>query len=178
MDHSLLPPPNDREESAGRTGLVHQVSVSLGGIPKLPVEGARVGRLGLEGDGHGEPEPIHGGPDRAVCLYCVEAIARVRADGHTAFPGSFGENLTLGGIDWSALAAGDRLAVGDDGLVIELTTYVTPCTSLRDYFRDGRFARISHKVHPEDARWYARVLVEGSVAPGDRVLLAPARTER
>ena len=49
-----------------------------------------------------------------------------------------------------------------------------PCTTLQPYFRDGRFARISQKVHPEDARWYARVLVEGPVAPGDRVEVTPA----
>lgn len=158
----------------GRTGRVHQVNVSKGGVPKLPVERAHVHRLGLEGDGHDEPEPIHGGPDAAVSLYCVEAIARVVADGHTAFPGAYGENLTLEGIDWAALRAGDRLAFGDNGLEIELTENATPCTTLKHYFVDARFARISQKVHPEDARWYARVLREGLVAPGDRVEVTPA----
>ena len=161
----------------GRVGRVHQVNVSQGGVPKLPVGRARVHRLGLEGDGHNEPERIHGGPDGAVSLYCVEAIARVAADGHTAFPGAFGENLTLEGIDWAALRAGDRLAIGDGGLEIELVKNASPCTTLQHYFRDGRFARVSQKVHPEDARWYARVLGEGPVAPGDRVVVSPATTQ-
>ena len=39
----------------------------------------------------------------------------MRADGHQAFPGSYGENLTLLGIDWTALHEGDRLELGDDG---------------------------------------------------------------
>jgi len=165
------------EPIPGRTGRVHQVNVSKGGVPKLPVEGARVHRLGLEGDGHTEPEPIHGGPDAAVSLYCVEAIARVAADGHTAFPGAFGENLTLEGIDWAALRAGDRMTIGEGGLEIELAKNASPCTTLQHYFSDGRFARISQKVHPEDARWYARVLGEGPVAPGDRVEVVPAGSE-
>ncbi len=162
------------EPVTGRTGRVHQVNVSKGGVPKLPVERAQVHRLGLLGDGHDEPEPIHGGPDAAVSLYCVEAIARVAADGHTAFAGAYGENLTLEGVDWAALAAGDRLAIGDGGLELELTKPCSPCTTLQHFFADGRFARIGHKVHPEDSRWYARVLREGPVAPGDRVVTTPA----
>jgi MOSC domain-containing protein YiiM len=34
---------------------------------------------------------------------------------------------------------------------------------------DRRIARISSKVNPADARWYARVVSEGRVARGDRV---------
>ncbi len=56
------------EPAPGRTGRVHQVNVSKGGVPKLPVERALVHGLGLEGDGHDEPEPIHGGVDQAVSL--------------------------------------------------------------------------------------------------------------
>ncbi len=97
------------------------------------------------------------------------------ADGHTTFAGAYGENLTLEGLDWAALAAGDRLAIGDGGLEVELTKHCSPCTTLRHYFTDGRFARISHKGHPEDTRWYSRVLREGPVAPGDRVEVTPAR---
>jgi MOSC domain-containing protein YiiM len=164
------------EPATGRTGRVHQVNVSKGGVPKLPVAGIHVHRLGLEGDGHDEPEPIHGGVDQAVSLYCVEAIARVAADGHTAFPGAYGENLTLEGIDWPALTAGDRLAIGDGGLEVELTKPCSPCTTLKHYFADGRFARISHKVHPANTRWYARVLGEGPVAPGAGVEVTTART--
>jgi MOSC domain-containing protein YiiM len=163
------------EPISGRAGRVHQVNVSKGGVPKFPVERADVHRLGLAGDGHDEPEPIHGGVDQAVSLYCVEAIARVAADGHTAFSGAFGENLTLEGVDWATMAVGDRLTIGEGGLELELTKPCSPCTTLRHYFADGRFARISHKVHPEDSRWYARVVREGAVAPGDRAEVRPGR---
>lgn len=153
----------------GRTGRVHQVNVSRGGVPKLPVTGTQVRRLGLDGDGHTEPEPTHGGELQAVSLYCVEALARVAADGHQAFAGAYGENLTLEGIDWSTLAPGDRLAIGRGGLLVELTKYAAPCQTIAHWFVDRQIARISPKTHPEDARWYARVIVEGPVVTGDAV---------
>ncbi len=158
----------------GRTGRVHQVNVSAGGVPKLPVPGTWVGRLGLDGDGHTEPEPIHGGELAAVSIYSIEALARVAADGHRAFPGAYGENLTLEGIDWSALGPGDRLASRDGGLQVALTKYARPSQTIAHWFVNRQIARISQKIHPEDARWYARVIVEGPVAPGDAVELLPA----
>lgn len=150
-------------------GRVVSVNVSPGGVPKLPVSGAWVGRLGLDVDAHAEPPPTHGGPDQAVCLYAVEAIARVAADGHQAFPGAYGENLTVEGIDWGALRAGDRLAVGEDGLILELTDMAGPCQTIAHWFVERKIARISPKLRPEDSRWYARVIDEGRVEPGDRV---------
>lgn len=157
-----------------QTGRVLQVSVSPGGVPKLPVPSAWIGRLGLDDDRHTEPEPMHGGLDQAVCLYAAEAIARVAADGHQAFPGAFGENLTVEGIDWAALRAGDVLAIGDDGLRLELTKRAAPCQTIAHWFVERRIARISPKVHPEDSRWYARVLVEGRVEPGAWVTVVAA----
>jgi MOSC domain-containing protein YiiM len=155
-------------------GRVVSVNVSPGGVPKHPVASAWVGRTGLDVDRHTEPEPMHGGPDQAVCLYAVEAIARVAADGHQAFPGAYGENLTVEGIDWGALRPGDILSIGQDGLILELTAYASPCQTIAHWFVERRIARISPKLHPEDARWYARVLSDGRVFPGDRVSVAPA----
>ena len=152
-------------------GKVVSVNVSQGGVPKRPIPRAWVTNMGLEADGHFEPEPIHGGLVAAVCLYTVESIARVAADGHTAFPGSFGENLTLEGIELGELQTGDRLEIGDQGLEIQLTQHAAPCQTQGHWFIDRRIARISPKTHPEDARWYARVVTEGWVAPGDRVTL-------
>jgi|SRR5690348_9693299 MOSC domain-containing protein YiiM len=150
------------------TGRVASVNISPGGVPKVPVDEAWVGVRGLAGDGHNEPEPSHGGPDKAVSLYSVESIARVAADGHTAFPGAFGENLTLEGVEMGDLAVGDRLAIGDV-LEIELVEHAQPCQTLGHWFDGRKIARISGKTHPEDARWYARVLAEGPVRTGDRV---------
>ncbi len=163
----------------GLAGIVASVNLNRGGVPKPPVDWTYVRTLGLDGDGHHNPD-IHGGLDGAVCLYPQEAVERVRADGHQAFPGSYGDNLTLLGIDWSALREGDRLDIGseadDDGRgpMLELTTNAAPCKTQAQWFVDARIARISAGLFPNDARWYARVLREGRVAPGMSVRVVHA----
>jgi MOSC domain-containing protein YiiM len=150
-------------------GRIASVNVSPGGVPKRPVPRAWIGRLGLDTDAHSEPEPVHGGPDQAVCLYTLESIERVAADGHEAFVGAFGENLTLEGIELGDLDSGDRLAIGRDGLTLEITKRSEPCQTIAHWFVERRIARIGSRQHPGDTRWYARVLSEGWVAPGDAV---------
>jgi MOSC domain-containing protein YiiM/GNAT superfamily N-acetyltransferase len=151
-------------------GRVVSVNVSAGGVPKLPIERAAVGRLGLEGDGH--TADVHGGPDRAVCLLASEAIARIAAEGHPIRPGAIGENLTTAGVEFAALTAGTRLAIGED-LVLELAAPAMPCDTIKGAFRDGRSGRVSILRHPLDSRMYARVLREGAVAPGDPIEVLP-----
>jgi MOSC domain-containing protein YiiM len=162
-----------QSRTPGTEGIVVTVNRNRGGVPKGMVDGARVLRRGLEGDAHTEPEPVHGGPDQAVCLYAQEAVERVRADGHQAFPGAYGENLVLLGIDWAALQAGDRLRIGHGSadVELELTTPAAPCQTIAHWFKRRRISRISHETYPQDARWYARVIEEGPVAPGMPVRL-------
>jgi MOSC domain-containing protein YiiM/SAM-dependent methyltransferase len=153
------------------TGLLLSVNTSPGGVPKLPIGTGEMGTRGVIGDGHSKPEPIHGTPAQAACLYAFEAIERVRADGHQAFPGAYGENFTVAGLDWGGLRRGDRLRIGDAGPLLLLTDYATPCSTQAPWFVGERYGRISHRAHPEDARWYAAVLEEGPVAPGDEIRL-------
>ena len=153
------------------TGLLLAVNTSPGGVPKRPIGRGHVGFRGVHGDRHSAPEPIHGTPAQAVCLNAFEAIERIRADGHQAFPGAYGENLTLAGIDWKGLRHGDRMRIGERGPLLELTDYSTPCATQAQWFLEGRTGRISARKHPEDSRWYARVVEEGDVAPGDLVRL-------
>ena len=153
------------------TGLVASVNTSPGGVPKRPIRRARVHWRGLEGDGHSKPEPIHGTREQAVCLYAMEAIERIRADGHQAFPGAYGENLTVAGLEWQGLRRGDRIRIGDEGPLLLLTDFATPCDTQERWFLDGKYGRISARKHPEDARWYASVLEEGDVEAGDEVHL-------
>lgn len=146
------------------------MNASPGGVPKLPTKGGWVGTLGLEGDGH--TNPLHGGPIAAICLIGTDALARIAADGHEAFPGAYGDNVTVEGLDWGSLRSGDILSIGEDGLELELTKQAAPCTTQTRWFVGGAIERISPKRVPEDARWYARVNVEGRIAPGDEVVLA------
>jgi MOSC domain-containing protein YiiM/GNAT superfamily N-acetyltransferase len=153
----------------GTSGRIVQVSVSRGGVPKLPIERAWVGHLGLEGDQQRE-RTVHGGPHRAVCLFGIEAIERLQVEGHPVEPGSVGENLTTSGIEWSTLPLGTRARIGDQ-LLLEVASPTAPCATQKHNFRDGRVSRISIKLHPSDSRMYARVLREGEVRPGDPIVI-------
>ena len=79
---------------------VHGKEVETG-IFKIPVSGPIVvGKLNLEGDGQADLS-VHGGPDKAVYLYSWDNIlhwkkALQRDD---LGPGSFGENLTVEGLE-------------------------------------------------------------------------------
>ena len=58
---------------------VLQVNVSNGGVPKRAVPEAFVGREGLTGDAVNHPK-VHGGPERAVCLFPVELIQTLSSE--------------------------------------------------------------------------------------------------
>jgi MOSC domain-containing protein YiiM len=152
-------------------GTIVQVSASKGGVPKLPLPEAKVSELGLEGDGHNDHR--HGGRERALCLYSLERIEALAAEGHPIAPGCVGENVTIGGIDWDAVTPGTRLRLGQD-LLVEVTRYTTPCATNAGWFIDGAFERILQDRHPGWSRVYARVLQPGVIRPGDPVELAPA----
>jgi MOSC domain-containing protein YiiM/GNAT superfamily N-acetyltransferase len=152
-------------------GRVVQVSLSPGGVPKLPVAEAHVGRQGLDGDAH-HHDHVHGGPHRAVCLLAAEAIERVQAEGHAIEPGAVGENLTTSGIELALLPVGTRLEVGDE-VVLEISGPANPCDVIKHVFVGGKSGRISILLHPSDSRMYARVLAEGTVRAGDAIAVRP-----
>ena len=145
---------------------IFQLARSGGGVPKLGVHEARVTPLGLEGDVQKHTK-IHGGPDRALCLYSLELIQKLQAEGHPVFPGSAGENVTISGLDWSQLGAGRELWLGAHVLV-ELTWVSEPCKTIRASFVDGNIKRLGV---PGEMRWYTRVLREGMIRVGDPVVL-------
>ena len=148
-------------------GRIFQLNVSDGGVPKLAVREALLTPAGLEGDRQRDLR-YHGGPDRALCLFALERIQELQAEGHPIFPGSVGENVTVAGLDWARLAPGARLALGDEAL-IEITSYTSPCKKIAASFREGDFKRISQKLRPGDSRLYARVLRPGQLAVGQSV---------
>ena len=157
-------------------GRIVQINISPGGVPKLPVARAALGPLGLDGDQHRDRRN-HGGPTRALCLYGIEQIRALQAEGHIIVPGAIGENLTTEGIDIGALRPGDRLQIGDD-ILIEITGYTTPCQNIAPWFVDERIARVSAKVNPGWSRVYARVLHGGVVYTGQPIRVpAPATIE-
>jgi MOSC domain-containing protein YiiM len=159
------------------TGRIVQINASAGGVPKRPVARARVTRSGLEGDAHRDSEH-HDGADRALCLFSLERIQALQAEGHPVEPGVLGENLTLAGLDWTRVQPDEFFRLGDEVLV-QITRFTSPCLNVRTAFLDGTYARVSEKRHPGWSRVYARVLVPGEIAAGDPVeRLTPAEVAR
>jgi MOSC domain-containing protein YiiM len=151
-------------------GRVHSIQVSPGGVPKRAVPRAIVGPLGLEGDAHADGKN-HGGPQRAVSLWSLEVIEVLRAEGHPIAPGAAGENVTVSGLDWAAVEPGRRISIGDE-VVLRVTRPCTPCRTIARCFADGRFDRISHRLHGGVSRVYASVERPGTIRPADPVLVS------
>jgi MOSC domain-containing protein YiiM len=149
------------------TARIFQLNTSPGGVPKLAVREAELNELGLVGDDHRFPN-IHGGPERALCLFSLDRILELQAEGHPIFPGAVGDNVTISGLDWQQLVPGVRLSLGDEVLV-EITKYTNPCNTIPEFFVDGEYERISQKLHPGWSRVYARVLKPGRLCVGQLV---------
>ncbi len=162
-------------------GVITQVSISKGGLPKYAVAEAWAGPLGLEGDLHKHTK-FHGGPRKALLIVSLEDVETLARAGFPLSAGSLGENLTVSGIDFRQLRAGQRFLAG--GAVIELTTLRQPCDSLSVYNTAGHPSIQSHlydeRCKAGDAtspRWamggfYAAVVQAGSMRPGDIISLA------
>jgi MOSC domain-containing protein YiiM len=156
-------------------GRIVQVSISRGGIPKLPVGQALATRFGLEGDSWTHPQ-FHGGPRQALLLIAQESLDELAVKGYALFPGALGENLTTAGIDRRQMRAGQRYRVGE--AFIELTKLRSPCRTLDAY--PGIQKEIYDKdVKAGDAsspRWalggfYAAVLRPGVIRQQDIISL-------
>jgi MOSC domain-containing protein YiiM len=154
-----------------RTGAVVSINLSGGGVPKKRVPDAWVSLDGLYGDAHNDTKH-HGGPNRAVCLYSLERIRALQAEGHPIDVGTAGENVTIEGLDWNQVVPGSRIRLGAD-VLLEVTAFTTPCKTIRQSFIDESFIRISHKLYPGWSRVYARVISQGEVHFGDPVELMP-----
>jgi MOSC domain-containing protein YiiM len=161
---------------AQQQGAITQINSSGGGVPKTAVESADVGIRGVEGDVQGG-RVHHGRPWQALCLWSQEVVDGLAADGHPIQAGSCGENLTIGGIDWSSLRGGTVIDIGDpsaDGVRIQLSSPAAPCSQNKEFFTDGDFRLMDHDRHPGKSRWYASVLSTGSINPGDVVVVSPS----
>ena len=148
------------------TATIVQLSISRGGVPKHAILEAEVTRAGIAGDVQKHLK-FHGGPERALCLFALEVIERLRAEGHPIAPGSTGENITIRGLPWAELDVGARLALGAT-VVVEITSLTIPCKQIAGSFVDREFRRLLLRG---DARLYARVLAGGTLRPGDPVVV-------
>jgi MOSC domain-containing protein YiiM len=137
-------------------------------IGKMPVAG-RVAVRGIRLDGDDQADRrYHGGPDRVAYAYGADDYAWwSRELGRDIAYGTFGENLTIAGMDVNASMPGERWTIGDDGLVLEVSLPRVPCSVLAAQMRDPGFVKRYADAHRPGP--YLRVIAEGTVGAGDGV---------
>jgi MOSC domain-containing protein YiiM len=146
------------------------------GIFKDAVSGpVRVGRLNLEGDGQADLR-VHGGPDKAVYAYSADAYPWWKRElAREELPnGSFGENLTVDALDESALCLGDVVAIGEARLQVAQPRL--PCFKLG--IRLGLTEAPEIFMRSGRPGIYFRVLAEGAIRAGDRLVVEAGDPER
>ena len=148
------------------TGVVAALHASDGGVPKRPIASAVVDVGGFVGDRQGNRQH-HVRPWQAVCLFSIDVIDALAAEGHPIVPGSVGENVSIGGVDWSRLRGGLTIDIGE--VRLRTSSPAAPCRKIGGSFADGDWNRIDHTSRPDRARWYSSVIVGGSISPGDAV---------
>ena len=152
-----------------------QVNTSRGGVPKRPVSEARVFFDRVEGDDWND-KLRHGTTGQAVLLYSVEMIEEMNEEGFPIFPGALGENFTTTGIDFRTLRPGQQFRVGAE-VEIRITKIRKPCNTIAVYGTGIEQATYDTAVKAGDSRspkwgksgFYAEVLKEGTVRPGDPI---------
>jgi MOSC domain-containing protein YiiM len=133
-------------------------------IRKEPVEGqVWAGREGLSGD-HQYDRQSHGGPERALLMYCAEHYPSWRSEWgrKDVGPGGFGENLTVSGLSEDTACIGDVFRIGE--VRMEVSSPRTPCSTL--VRRHGIHDLIRTITHNHRSGWYLRVLQEGWLEAG------------
>jgi MOSC domain-containing protein YiiM len=135
-------------------------------IWKEPVEGPVAARtLNLEGDRQADPR-FHGGADKAVYAYAREDYEWWAGELGRPLPlATFGENLTLAGVDVTSAVVGERWRIGS--VELEVTGPRTPCWKLGARMQSVEFPVYFAAAGRPGA--YLRVLAEGELGAGDEV---------
>lgn len=140
------------------------------GIFKEPVDGpVRASGSSLEGDLQADRR-VHGGEVKAIYAYAREDYDWWERElGRELPPGTFGENLTVRGIDVTGAETGERWRVGS--ALLEITEPRLPCFKLGVKMGDNRFLkRFTAAGRPGK---YLRIVEEGELRAGDAVEIAP-----
>jgi MOSC domain-containing protein YiiM len=135
-------------------------------IWKEPVAGrVHAGQVNLTGDRQADPR-FHGGADKAVYAYAREDYEWWADElGHPVAGGTFGENLTLAGVDVSCAFVGERWRIG--AALLEVTGPRTPCWKLGARMESVEFPVYFAAAGRPGA--YLRVVTEGELGAGDEV---------
>jgi len=148
---------------------------SVTGIFKRGMEGdVEITREGLVGDAIIDRNH-HGGVDQAVYVYFGDDYEWWSTElGREIAPGTFGDNLTIGGVEGRQVGVGDRFTI--DEVVLEVTSHRTPCSVFAARMDDPKFIKQFHRAGRPGA--YCRVIKQGHVHAGAPVLYTPFDGER
>jgi len=169
----------DRRPSVpNASGTLEQVNVKprtegQRGLPKKPVDFALITRAGVQGDYNvHRNEERRDDPDSALLVYPIEMMRQLNSEGWPIKPGDLGENLTTSGLPYSAFAVGKRFKVGE--VLFQVSRACDPCDNLflLPYVGESEGPAFL-KTMLGRRGWYARVLREGRVRPGDRIVEVP-----
>lgn len=136
------------------------------GIWKFPVEG-RVAVRGVNVDGDRQADlRVHGGEFQALYAYAREDYEWWETElGRELPPGTFGENLTVEGVDLTSALVGERWRIG--GAVVEVSLPRIPCFKLQHKMEEPRFVKRFGEARRPGS--YLRVLEEGEIGAGDEI---------
>jgi len=123
--------------------------------------------FGLHGDAVMDRR-FHGGADKALCAYFSDHFPQINtALGLNCSAGSFGENLTISGLDETKVHIGDSFKMGT--AEIQCTEPRQPCFKLAKIHESPELIHFLRETGFTGA--YFRVLKAGQVSPGDELEL-------
>ncbi|MDR6554192.1 MOSC domain-containing protein [Paenibacillus qinlingensis] len=138
------------------------------GIYKTPVSSSLfVSKIQIEGDGQADLT-VHGGVDKAICVYPEEHYAYWETlRGYKLDVATFGENLTIRGLQEHEVRIGDTFAI--DEVIVQVSQPRQPCHKLAK-----RMDWPEATLHVQDTGYtgyYFRVLQEGRISPQSELRL-------
>jgi MOSC domain-containing protein YiiM len=138
------------------------------GICKKPVDKpVRLTAAGFEGDGVADVKN-HGGVDKAVCVYSLDHYPYwENILGDTLDPAAFGENLSVSPLNEDEIWIGDIFELGTSA--VQVSQPRQPCKTLAARF--GRRDMAKLVLDSGCTGFYCRVMKEGYVKRGDRMIL-------
>jgi MOSC domain-containing protein YiiM len=142
-------------------------ATELSAIWKSPVS-RRVAVRGVNVDGDDQADRrVHGGPDQAVYAYAAEDTDwwQTELARDDLGPGTFGENLTVRGVDVTGAKIGERWKIGS--VVLEVSAPRIPCWKLAKKMGDPFFIKRFAAAGRPGA--YLRIIEEGEIGAGDEI---------
>ncbi len=155
--------------NVGRPKPIQDVEPWMTGIYKTPVSGpVRLGLENLDGDGQADLK-VHGGPDKAVCVYSADHFPTWRQELGVpeCGPGWFGENFSVTGQTESTVAIGDTYRIGT--AIVQVSQPRAPCWKLGRRWQRLDMPKLV--VRSGRTGWYLRVLETGTVESGEAITL-------